>query len=48
MTELDREGRRAELARLTGGDHISAAILEGAEELLQEAETYKAQGETKR
>ncbi len=48
VTELDREGRRAELARLTGGDHISAAILEGAEELLQEAETYKAQGETKR
>ena len=41
VTELDREGRRAELARLTGGEHLSSAILEGAEELLREAEVYK-------
>ena len=40
---LDREGRKQELARLTGGAHTSAAILEGAEELLREAEAYKAQ-----
>ena len=40
---LDREGRKQELARLTGGVHTSAAILEGAEELLREADAYKAQ-----
>jgi len=40
---LDREGRKQELARLTGGAHTSAAILEGAEELLREAEEYKSQ-----
>lgn len=39
---LDRDGRRQELARLTGGASISAAILEGAEALLQEAEAYRA------
>ncbi|MGM9564748.1 DNA repair protein RecN [Evtepia sp.] len=39
---LDREGRKQELARLTGGVHTSAAILEGAEELLREAEDYKS------
>lgn len=38
---LDRSGRRAELARLTGGAHQSDAILKGAEELLREADTYK-------
>lgn len=38
---LDRPGRRAELARLTGGAHQSEAILKGAEELLKEADTYK-------
>ena len=31
---LDRQGRKEELARLTGGTHLSTAILEGAEELL--------------
>lgn len=41
VTELDRAGRREELARLTGGAHVSRAILEGAEELLKEAEEYK-------
>ena len=38
---LTREQRRAELARLTGGARVSAAILEGAEELLAGAESYK-------
>ena len=38
---LDRQGRKEELARLTGGTHLSTAILEGAEELLREAETFK-------
>lgn len=39
---LDRDGRKQELARLTGGAHVSKAILEGAEELLREAEVYQA------
>ena len=38
---LDRPGRRAELARLTGGAHQSEAILKGAEELVKEADAYK-------
>ena len=38
---LDSPGRRAELARLTGGAHQSEAILKGAEELLKEADAYK-------
>ena len=38
---LDRPGRRAELARLTGGAHQSEAILKGAEDLLKEADAYK-------
>ena len=42
VSTLDREGRKQELARLTGGVHTSAAILEGAEELLREAEDYKS------
>ena len=41
VTALDRDGRKEELARLTGGTHVSRAILEGAEELLREAERYK-------
>ena len=39
---LDREGRRAELARLTGGEHVTQAMLAGAEELIAAAEQYKA------
>ncbi|WP_454941751.1 DNA repair protein RecN [Evtepia sp.] len=42
VEDLDRQGRKEELARLTGGAHLSQAILEGAEELLREAEAYKA------
>lgn len=40
---LDRPARRQELARLTGGSHVSQTILEGAEELLVAAEDYKKQ-----
>ena len=36
------EERKAELARLTGGDRITPAMLEGAEELIAAAEQYKA------
>jgi DNA repair protein RecN (Recombination protein N) len=42
VTKLDRQQRRMELARLTGGSHVSDVMLSGAEELLQEAEAYKA------
>lgn len=41
VENLDRQGRKEELARLTRRGHLSAAILEGAEELLREAERYK-------
>ena len=41
VADLDRAGRKEELARLTGGVHISQAILEGAEELLRQAEAFK-------
>ena len=40
---LSRERRREELARLTGGNHISETLLHSAEELLQAAEQYKNQ-----
>lgn len=42
VTCLDRRQRQMELARLTGGTHISETILSGAEELLRAAEEYKA------
>lgn len=42
VEELDREQRCRELARLTGGAHITAAMLTGAEELIASAEQYKA------
>ena len=42
VTQLSREARRQELARLTGGSHVSQTMLDGAEELLREAETFKA------
>ncbi len=38
---LDRPRRQAELARLTSGDHVGQAALEGAGELLDGAEAYK-------
>ena len=39
---LSRAERRAELARLTGGEHVTAAMLAGAEELIAAADGYKA------
>ena len=41
MQELDRQRRREELARLTGGAHVSEVMLSGAEELLLGAEQFK-------
>ena len=41
VRRLDREQRRHELARLTGGSHVSQTMLEGAEELLTEAEKFR-------
>ena len=38
---LDRAGRRAELGRLTGGEHISELTLESAEEQLKQADAFK-------
>ena len=43
VENLNRERRRGELARLTGGNHISETLLYSAEELLQAAEQYKSQ-----
>ena len=42
VQSLSREERKRELARLTGGDRITSAMLEGAEELIAAAEQYKA------
>ena len=39
---LDREGRKQELARLHGGDNISAVTLASAEEQLAACDSYKA------
>ena len=41
MILLDREARKAELARLTGGTKVTPALLESAGELLDEAEAYR-------
>ena len=41
VRRLDREQRRQELARLTGGSHVSQTMLDGAEELLAEAEKFR-------
>ena len=40
---LDREQRKAELARITGGSKVTEALLESAGELLDEAERYRAE-----
>ena len=42
VTKLDREGQRMELARLHGGDNITATTLASAEEQLEAAERFKA------
>lgn len=41
VRRLDREQRRRELARLTGGSHVSQTMLDGAEELLVQAEKFR-------
>ena len=41
VAELERARRREELARLTGGAHVSDTMLQSAEELLAQAETFK-------
>ena len=41
VTCLDREGRMRELARITGGERITDALLSGAAELLDQAEEFK-------
>lgn len=42
VSRLDREGRKRELARLHGGDNITATTLASAEEQLAAADSYKA------
>ena len=42
VEELDRQRRKEELARLTGGANITQAMLAGAEELIAAAEQYRA------
>jgi len=39
---MDRERRKAELARITGGAKVTEALLESAGELLDEAEQYRS------
>ena len=41
VRELDRTARRAEIARMSGGDHPSETMLSGAEEMLSAAESFK-------
>ena len=41
VSELDLEGRKKEIARLTGGENITAATLESAAEQLAAAKEYK-------
>lgn len=42
VKKLDREGRKREIARLHGGDNISATTLKSAEEQLDAASDFKA------
>jgi DNA repair protein RecN (Recombination protein N) len=42
VDELDFEGRKNELARLSGGENITKTTLSSAEEQLKKAEEYKA------
>lgn len=48
VTQLSPEERILELARLTGGSHVSGAILQGAKELLTQADRLKGAQEIKR
>jgi len=42
VEELDTQGRKEELARLTGGEHITQTMLDGAGELLEAARKFKS------
>ena len=44
VERLSRQRRKEELARLTGGEVISEAILASAGQLLDEADAYKSKG----
>lgn len=41
VERLGKERRKEELARLTGGEHVTASLLQSAEELLDAAQSYK-------
>ncbi len=43
VRQLDRQQRQLELARLTGGSHVTETMLHGAEELLSQAEKFRAE-----
>ena len=43
VIQLDREARKAELARITGGSQVTPALLESAGELLDQADAYRRQ-----
>ena len=43
VRQLDRKQRQMELARLTGGSHVTQTMLDGAEELLSQAERFRAE-----
>ncbi|WP_302658424.1 DNA repair protein RecN [uncultured Dysosmobacter sp.] len=43
VVQLDRDARKAELARITGGSRVTDALLESAGELLDQAEAYRKQ-----
>ena len=42
VVQLDEEARKAELARITGGNHVTDALLQSAGELLHQAAAYRA------
>ena len=41
VRQLDRDCRKEELARITGGSSVTQALLESAGELLDQAEAYR-------
>ena len=43
VRQLDRKQRQMELARLTGGAQVTETMLQGAEELLTQAENFRAE-----
>ena len=43
VRQLDRKQRQMELARLTGGVQVTETMLQGAEELLSQAEKFRAE-----